>query len=403
MRILQINSVYGFGSTGRIVENLHHAIMESGNESYVIYGRGKSVDEANVFKIGNPLEQAIDLAATRLFNRHGQTNLVATQMIINKIKEINPDIVHLHNIHGYYVNFPKLLKYLKQSGVKVIWLLHDPWIISGSSADSGAIEYDWEGAINPSKLANISNEYPIHSERSSKRSIKNYELKKKLLQENDFTFVTPSKWLAEIIDKSYLHGSEIQVIHNGINTKQFRVLEGPSHNETNTINILGIASVWEKRKGLEYFNKLAEDLDSSYSITLVGKLITESGTPHPRIKHIERTESVDELVELYNQADVFVNPTLFDNFPTVNLEAQACGTQVITFNTGGSGESIISMTGKIVEKGNYSQLLHTLENHTQKSKDTIIRCAKNSKVFSVKVMTNIYLKLYKEITDEVRQ
>ncbi|MGO4929543.1 glycosyltransferase [Fundicoccus sp. Sow4_F4] len=400
MRILQINSFYGFGSTGRIVENLHHAIMESGNESYVIYGRGKSVNEANVFKIGNPLEQAIDLAATRLFNRHGQTILLATRMIINKIKEINPDIVHLHNIHGYYVNFPRLLKYLKESGVKVVWLLHDPWIISGSSADSGAIEYEWENPINHSKLVKISKEYPIHSQWSSERSIKNYEIKKKLLQKNNFTFVTPSKWLAEIIDRSYLHGNDIKVIHNGINTNQFKVVENHSRNQSKKINILGIASVWEKRKGLEYFNKLAEDLETSYSITLVGKLIPESGTPHTRIKHIERTESIDELVELYNQADAFINPTLFDNFPTVNLESQACGTPVVTFDTGGAGESITDLTGRVVEKGNYSELLNCIRNSQNKNKETLLKCTENATNYSISGMIKNYLELYQSKLDE---
>lgn len=395
MRILQINSVYGFGSTGKIVENIHRSILENGNQSYVIYGRGEKVVDPNVFKIGNLIEQATDLAITRIFNRHGQTNFVATHMIINKIKEINPDIVHLHNIHGYYINFPRLLNFLNKSSIKVVWLLHDPWIISGSSADVGALEYKWEKPVNYLELTKLSKEYPKHSKWSSKRSVKNYQIKKNLLRQNDITFVAPSKWLAQIIDDSYLGSSNIQVIHNGININQFRNIETKSRN--NTIVILGVASIWEKRKGLYYFNKLAEDLDNNFDIILVGKLSSDSGTLHSRIKHIDRTESVDELVELYNQADIFVNTTLFDNFPTVNLEALACGTPVITFDTGGSGESITSSTGKIVEKGNYSQLLHYLLEITKKNKRISSNCIENSKNYSIENMIGSYLKLYQNM------
>ena len=397
MRILQINSVYGYGSTGRIVENLHHAIIQSGHESYVIYGRGKTNDDPNVYKIGNAIEQGIDLLATRLFNRHGQTNFFATQKMIKKIEEIKPDIVHLHNLHGYYVNYIKLLEYLKKSKIKVVWLLHDPWIISGSSADEGGLNYDWEGVPSLIKLVNISREYPKHSKWSSKQSLKNYALKKRLLGDTDIQFITPSKWLADIMGKSYLKGSKIDVIHNGIDLKQFRYL-GKEY-RTKTIQILGVASVWERRKGLKYFNQLAEDLGDKYSITLLGITPAQKKDIHPSIICIERTESIEELVQLYNKADIFVNPTLFDNFPTVNLEAQACGTPVVTFDTGGSGESVTSKTGKLAKRENYTQLLNYVMSFSKKNDETILNCIENAKEYSKELMMSNYLSEYIKITN----
>lgn len=392
MRILQINSVYGYGSTGRIVENLHLAIKQSGNESYVIYGRGKTNDDPNVYKIGNAIEQGFDLLATRLFNRHGQTNFFATQKMINKIEEIKPDIVHLHNLHGYYVNYIKLLEYLKHTGKKIVWLLHDPWIISGSSAELGGLNYDWEGPPNKGKLNDISKEYPKHNKWSIKRSHKNYEIKKALISNYNIQFVTPSFWLSGIIKESYLKDSKVEVIHNGIDLGKFKYL-GINY-EKNYTEILGVASVWGKTKGLNYFNRLVQDLDDSYSITLVGVNVKQMKNMHSNINCIERTNSIDELVELYNKADIFVNPTTFDNFPTVNLEAQACGTPVITFDTGGSGESITNKTGTIIKKGNYNQLLESVKNIRKKNTPISINCIENAKRYSLDNMIKAYLKLY---------
>lgn len=395
MRILQINSVYGYGSTGRIVENLHHSIQESGNESFVIYGRGEKTRDPNIYKIGNTIEQGIDLLATRLFNRHGQTNFFTTQQMIKKIEEIKPDIVHLHNLHGYYVNYIKLLEYLKHTEIKIVWLLHDPWIISGSSAELGGLNYDWEGLPNIRKLNDISNEYPKHSKWSIKQSHKNYESKKALLSNYNIHFVTPSFWLSKIIKDSYLQDNKIEIIHNAIDLEKFKYL-GKVYDK-NYIEVLGVASIWGETKGLNFFNQLAHDLDENHLITLVGVTAEQMKNIHPNINCIERTNSIAELVEIYNRADVFVNPTLYDNFPTVNLEAQACGTPVVTFDTGGSGESIDRATGSVIETRNYGALLQTIKKYNKKTKMTASNCHLNAKIYSLDVMLDKYLNLYGKI------
>lgn len=393
MRILQINSVYGFGSTGRIVENLHKGIIESGHESYVIYGRGKKSKDNNIFKIGLKFEHVIDLLGTRLLNKHAQFNYLNTKMIIKKIKEIKPDIVHLHNIHGYYVNFEELISYLKKSEIKILWLLHDTWLISGSSAERGGLEYDWQNEIDLDGLKKISNEYPKHSKFSVLQSYKNYKIKKKLLFDSEITFVTPSKWLANIINESYLHNHLITIIPNGVDLKQFHILEQKS--KTNKKLILGVANIWEESKGLAYFNKLAVDLDNNYDITVVGVNDKQTDLLNKRINCIKRTNSIQELVEVYNQADIFVNPTLYDNFPTVNIEAQACGTPVITFDTGGSGESVVDgYTGGIIEKKNYNQLLKKIQCAPKKSKELSYKIREHAKKYSNESMINEYMRLY---------
>lgn len=393
MRILQINSVYGYGSTGRIVENLHKEILANGHESYVIYGRGEKSKDENVFKIGNKIEQAIDLLGTRVFNKHAQYNYVNTKKIIKKIDEIKPDIVHLHNIHGYYVNFIKLISFLKSINVKIVWLLHDTWLISGSSAYRGGIEYNWEKEPNLKHLKEISREYPKHIPNSVIQGHKNYQIKKELLTNSNITFITPSKWLADIIKNSFLKKNNIVTIHNGIDTNQFDILN--FKRESNQKKILGVANIWEDSKGLKYFNKLANDLEENYSITLVGVTQEQAKRLNPKISIIQRTNSIQELVEIYNKSDIFVNPTMYDNFPTVNIEAQACGTPVITFNTGGSGESVIDgVTGKIIPSGDYNYLLKEIIAYPLRTdeKSKVIR--ENALLYSNSTMINSYVNLY---------
>lgn len=399
MKILQINSVYGVGSTGKIVQSLHYALQETGHESYVIYGRGQQSNDKNVHKIGNKIEQAIDLIGTRVLNKHAQFNFITTEIIIEKIKFIKPDIIHLHNLHGYYINFVKLVRFLKKSNIKIVWLLHDTWVLSGSSALKGGLDYDWENEPNFKLLKNISKEYPSHLKVSAKQAINNYRLKKELLSDSNFIFVTPSNWLHSIINNSYLKDNKIVTIYNGIDTERFKI--NSNFKQEKHFNILGVANIWDPHKGLKYFEQLAKDLNDFYSITLIGAIKADKNQLHPRIKQIGRTQSVTELVEYYNQADIFINPTRFDNFPTVNLEAQACGTPVITFDTGGSGESIVEgKTGIIIPKNDYGMLLNEIIKFPKKNKTIEKNARENALKYSNRNMLNHYLALYTEILNE---
>lgn len=390
MKIVQINTVYNFGSTGRIVKTLHDEIIKCGHESFVFYGRGPISEEKNVFKIGNKLSQSIDVFWTRLFNRHGESNKKNTQKLINHLIQIKPDKIHLHNLHGYYLNYPMLFKYIQKNKIPTIWLLHDRWALSGSSAFYDAEKLNWETPdVNQLKL--ISKNYPKYFYFNSKSAIKNYLKKKEMFTKTDLLLVSPSKWLKEIVDNSFFANKKIMVINNGIDTDIFK----PQKSVTNKkFEILGVANNWDDNKGIRYFNRLAEDLDDNYEIILVGTDKDIENKIDKRIKCIRQTNSIEELVDIYSAVDVFVNPTLDDNFPTVNLEAQACGTPVITFDTGGSGESIVTGTGKIIPKGNYRELKESILSWPHKDNKIVSQCRENSLNYNKKNIAKKYLELY---------
>lgn len=390
MKIIQINSVYGYGSTGRLVEILHTSLSEKGFESFVFYGRGKESEDIKVIKFSNLFSNFVDILLTRIFNRHGEGNILSTYRLIKEIKIIKPDIIHLHNIHGYYINYKILFDFLKKSQISVIWLLHDRWPISGSSALFDEKKINWE---KPSdiELKKISKNYPKYLYLNSRSAKRNYRKKKEIFKINNLTLVTPSKWLKKVCENSYFKDTKIKIINNGIDLEVFK----PANYDNNKRKkLLGVASHWDKNKGLDYFNQLATDLDNEYEITLVGTNESVIKSIHPRINCINRTESIDELIKLYSNADIFINPTLDDNFPTVNLEAQACGTPVITFDTGGSGESVTKDTGRIVEKGNYDKLKEQIVKWPSKSEKIILNCTRNAQNYSMDVMIKKYIDLY---------
>ncbi|MFW3361842.1 glycosyltransferase [Aerococcus viridans] len=395
MKILQINSTYLQGSTGKIVSDIHQLLLENGHESYVIYGRGKKREEKNIYKVSNYLEIFGDIFFTRTFNKHSESNWIATLKIIKLLKDIKPDVIHLHNIHGYYLNYGMLFKYIKKCNIPIIWLLHDQWAISGGAAHFDIDNLDWNNP-RPVDLRKVNRTYPLTLNHSVKIARNNYLKKKRSFTYENLTIVTPSNWLKEIIKRSYLSNNEIQVINNGINLNIFK----PSKNSRNDskIIILGVANIWSSTKGLDVFNKLARDLNEEiYKIIVVGVNKKQIDEISKSIISYERTDSIEELVNIYSEADIFINPTLEDNFPTVNLEAQACGVPVITYNTGGSSENISTKVGKIVEKGDYNNLLLTIKEYRKKSKDTIDIATKFASKYSKENMLNQYLDLYKKV------
>ncbi|MEQ9763814.1 glycosyltransferase [Streptococcus sp. ZJ151] len=393
MKIVQINSVYGYGSTGKIVKDIHHQLISQNFESYVFYGRGKKSTESSVFKFVGLIGNILDLLYTKLFSKHGLTNKIATRRLLKKLDSISPDIIHLHNIHGYYINYPMLMNYCQKKTIKVVWLLHDQWVISGSSAYFDE-DINWED-ITLDEVRQYQKKYPKSIFTNFAIVKKNYELKKHLLTNKDITFVTPSKWLMDVLKSSYLANERIEVIYNGINTEIFKPRKNSSK-DSDKITILGVANIWNKRKGLHHFNKLADDLPSNFEIKIIGKMHSQEESIHPRINYIERTDSSEKLAELYSNADVFVNTSNIDNFPTTIIEAQACGTPVITFDTGGSSESIIDSTGYVISKDNYDELLSLLKKIPKKNYDTEFACRENSMKYDRDVMISNYIKLYEE-------
>ncbi|WP_195863615.1 glycosyltransferase [Aerococcus urinae] len=365
MKVLQINSVIDFGSTGRICRDLYDFLEANGHECVIAYGRGKSTPGYKTIKIGSKIDQAFHGVYSRLFDRHGFASRQATGQLIKEIEKFDPDIIHLHNIHGYYLNVEILFNYLSTKDTPIIWLLHDQWSISGHSA---YFELTNNGEI-PSELLNREDlkEYPKSIFVSNFE--KNLKDKEKLFTSvQNMTIVTPSNWLGSIVKKSFLNKYPIVTIYNGVDIDVFTVdsknndyIRKQWNAEKKTV-ILGVAAIWDSRKGLKDFIKLNQMLSSAdYQIVLVGIDEKTKNKLPKEIITIERTNSVEELKDIYNASDIFVNPTYFDNFPTVNIEALACGTPVITYDTGGSGESINGNTGTIVDQGNFDMLLNAIE------------------------------------------
>lgn len=389
MKILQINSVYKFGSTGRIASDLKTVIEKNGGECAIIYGRGDVIDEANVWKIGSELDFRLHALFARLTDKAGFYSKEYTKKMIKQIQVYNPDIIHLHNIHGYYLNVEILFNFLKEYNKKVVWTLHDAWAFTGHCAYYDAIKCEkWKiQCYNcPQKMT-----YPkSYMDNSSQ----NYILKRNLFTGiDDLTIVTPSIWLQQEVKQSFLKEYECTVIANGIDLTKFSQLE--SIDKKGKFTILGMASIWEERKGLKDFIKLSKLIDlNTYKIIMVGVDVQQKQLlEQHQIIAIERTNNLDELVQLYNQADVFFNPTYEDNFPTTNIEALACGTPVLTYRTGGSPESLTSECGIVVEKGNLAEVVQHLEQLRMKNFSPN-KCVERASQFNKYDKFQEYVELY---------
>jgi glycosyltransferase involved in cell wall biosynthesis len=367
--LLQINTVVNSGSTGRIAEEIGQIVMANGWRSYIAYGRNERPSQSELIKIGNNWDIKIHGLQTRLFDRHGLASKKATKQLVQQITQIKPDVIHLHNLHGYYLNIEILFNFLNKAGIPVVWTLHDCWPITGHCTHfdfTGCEKWKTQCSQCPQKK-----EYPASF--FTDRSKTNYILKKRLFTSvNNLTLVPVSDWLAGLISQSYLSAYPVQVIHNGINTDIFKPVSDSSFrvkfNLQNKIILLGVASVWSPRKGLKNFVELSQNLDSNYQVILVGLTKNQIKSLPKNIIAIERTENIQELAAIYSAADIFINPTWEDNFPTTNIEALACGTPVITYNSGGSPEAIDSDTGFVVEKGNIEALIKAVKQIKAKNK-----------------------------------
>lgn len=396
MKVLQINSVCGIGSTGRIATDLAQVLETEGHESYIAYGRDSGVQEhVKIIKIGSKIDNYLHVAKTRIFDRHGFGSKKATLAFVEEIKKLNPDVIHLHNLHGYYLNIEVLFNFLKEFNKRVIWTLHDCWAFTGHCSYFDFADCDkWKTECHncPQKLG-----YPTSVMKDESK--RNFMEKKSLFTGvKNLTIVTPSQWLADLVKESFLSVYPVKVINNGIDLNIFKPVKGNFRRKyqlKNKFMILGVASVWGTRKGLQYFIELSKGLDSDEVIVLVGLTKVQMRRLPINIIGIEKTNSVQELAEIYSTADVFVNPTLEDNFPTTNLEALGTGTPVVTFSTGGSIESIDETCGIVVGKRNLSELYHAITNIKG---STISRddCIERSKQYDKNTKFKEYLKIYQD-------
>lgn len=362
MRILQINSICGVGSTGRIATDIHHRLLSLGHTSNIAYARKKALHCENPIRFGGKLNFLTHVAYTFATDRHGFASRRATRQLLPLIDQFQPDLIHLQAIHGYYVNIEMLFNYLKTKQIPVVWTMHDCWAFTGHCAHFDYAGCDkWKTGCHdcPEKY-----QYPISLLLDNSR--RNYREKRTLFNGLDhLTLVSPSQWLADLTRQSFLQDYPVRVIPNGVNLDVFRPQDSQFRYHQGIAGqfiILGVATIWRERKGWQTVLELAKRLADDEVLVLVG-LNSQQFKQLPvdpqrkRIIGIARTHNIQELAEIYTSADVFINPTLEDNFPTTNLEALACGTPVVTYRTGGSVESISPETGLIAEKGDLDDLL----------------------------------------------
>ena len=355
MKLVLINAESGKGGgPATICDDIYNNFCnaDSSNEALVCYGRQcNDSTDVNRYKVGDKLSLAWHLVMTRLFDAHGLGSTIATKKLVKRLKEYKPDVVNLHNIHGYYLNYKILFDYLKEAGIPVVWTLHDCWPFTGHCAYFDLVGCEkWKSHCEncPQK-----NGYPSSSWLD--RSAKNYDLKKELFAgiSKQLTIVTPSAWLGELVKESFLKDCRIEVINNGIDLNVFKPMRRSfkvQHGITDKMMVLALASEWTVRKGFEDIKYIGTHLPEDYQLVIVGLQEEQVAEVPAPIIALTRTDNVQQLVEIYSEADVFVNASVEDNFPTVILEALACGTPVVTYDTGGCREEIDEHTGILVDK-----------------------------------------------------
>lgn len=346
MKVVQINSTCSNGSTGKICVSVSKLMNERNIENYIMYTGRKDACRQGIVYAGDFYIKAQALCS-RLLGNYGFNSVSATRRLIAELDRIQPDIVHLHNLHGHNCNLTMLFEYLKKKKLKVFWTFHDCWAFTAYCP-----YFDMAGC---DKWLNGC-EHCVQRRRFSyffDRSKWLYKKKRELFSGLDMTVITPSEWLAGLVKRSFLGEYPVHVINNGIDLDIFRPTPGDIRERYDCggkFIILGVAFGWGKRKGLDVFIELARRLDASYRIILVGTDETVDKQLPGNIISIHRTKNQTELAKIYTASDLFVNPTREENYPTVNMEALACGTPVLSFRTGGSPECYDASCGSVVNK-----------------------------------------------------
>ena len=408
-RLLQINPVLRTStSTGRIIQEIGEQAEASGWESYVAYSAGRDRGQecsSRTVPIGDFMSVIVHGLVTRLTDRHGLASSHATRKFIRRVKELDPDIIHIHNIHGYFLNYKILFDYLRNSGKHIVWTVHDCWLFTGH-----CYHYDkagcrrWKTGCGHCPLTH---EFP--KSWLIDRSAANWKDKHDAfcsIPKDKMTIVTVSEWMRNEMQASFLGKYRNIVIHNGIDTKRFRPMGDSSirreYGIGNRRMYLGAASIWSDAKGLGDFKRMAERLDKDEVIVLAGISPEQTAGLPDTVIPVYRTADMNLLAKLYSTADVFLNLTYQDNYPTVNLEAISCGTPVITYRTGGSPESITDGTGAVVSCGDIHAALDKARSIAVSDRGTWrTRCRQHALAsFRKEDRYNDYTNLYKRLLDE---
>lgn len=401
--VVEINSS-SVGSTGTIMFNIAKLAREDGLIAFSAFPSSRtnlSIKCNNSIIIGSRISRNFHILLARLTGLNGIFSFFSTKNFLSRIDKLKPNVIHLHNLHGNYINLPLLFRYIKKHNVKVVWTLHDCWAFTGHCPHFTMSKCDkWKiGCYKCDRYR----EYPASLFDNSKKM---YKLKKKWFTGvKDLTIVTPSEWLSNLVKQSFLGEYDVRVINNGIDlsvfkptASDFRKKHGISEDK---FVLLGVAFDWGKRKGLDVFTELSKRLDEKkYQIVLVGtNEEIDRGLPS-NIVSIHRTQNQTELAEIYTAVDLFVNPTREEVLGMVNIEANACGTPVLTFKTGGSPECIDEKSGSVVECDDIDRMESEIMRICETAPFSKENCIEQSRKFDMNDCFKKYIDLYHEIDGE---
>lgn len=367
--LLQINTIIHSSGTGRIVEDIGKLAISNGWKSTIAYGLKSRQSASQLIRIGNNWNIYWHGIETRLFDNHCFSSRIATRKLISRLDASKPKVIHLHNLHGYYLNVELLFNYLATINIPIVWTLHDCWAFTGHCCHFTYAQCDrWKkGCYScPQKRS-----YPMSL--LADRSKKNYEHKKKLFTSvKNLTIITVSEWLKELVQESFLSKYPIEVINNGIDLNGFKQTESSyilaKYGLEGKQIIMGCASGWGNRKGYKDFIRLSSLIDKSQHIVLVGLSKKQIKDLPSGILGIERTENINELAALYSIADVFLSLSLEETFGLVTVEAMSCGTPVVVYNTTASPELVSDECGRIVKVGDIKGIKNAIRELTSLDK-----------------------------------
>lgn len=402
-KLLQIKCVGTHGGAG-MGEYIGRTAKEHGWESYIAYARIMLPTENKFIRIGNKWDVFEHILETRLFDNHGFASRRATKKLIKQIEQIKPDVIHLHNIHGYYINIDILFKFLLRSKIPVVWTMHDCWMFTGHCSHFVSVGCNkWKSHCGKCPLYNY---YPASW--FVDRSYTNYEKKRALFTSLEKLWLVPvSKWIADFLPDSFMSKYPVKLIYNGVDVKIFKPLSVKESDDTRRkLNlegkfvVLGVAHTWSATKGLNDFIEVSRKVESDFVFVLVGLSEDQIKILPSNIIGIKRTSNINELVELYSVADVFWNPTYIDTFPTTTLEAMACGTPCVVYKTGGTPEAITIGTGFVVDQGDIPGSLDAFYKIKGNGKAKYTELCRQNVLerFNKDIQFEEYIKLYESIS-----
>lgn len=400
MRIVQINGG-AKGSTGKIMMGIAEVARAQGHEvmcaSPITTTNRDAGEDCGYYRIGTFNSRRVNVALARITGFNGCFAWVETYKLLKKIDEFKPDIIHLHNLHDSYINLPMLFSYIKRKNIATVWTLHDCWSFTGQCPYFTMVNCEkWKNGCYDCPQYK---EYPSTVYDNTKRM---WKLKRKWFTGvENMTIVTPSKWLAELVRKSYLKEYPVKVINNGIDLEIFKPTPCDDMKwgggNLNKFIVLFVSFGWSVYKGLDIIVELSKQLTDRYQIVVVGSDDKTDALLTDNVISIHRTQDQEQLAKIYSAADVFANPTREEMFGMVNIEALACGTPVVTFRTGGSPECIDAKSGIVVEKNDIEGMKNAITQICEKQLFRKIDCVNRARVFEGVKKYEEYIELYEKI------